>query len=149
MTAPTRRTKLKWPMQERPSAKTIRLWQSALQLIAIGRKLKQPLGNWKHDDHQHLHYFQLQTIKNKPQEGYIAHSIKEYTDRCPKHIRQVIGKYEITEISKVFKAKWNQEQIILTAATDGGLKFNIGSHAYAIYLQKEKLAHGGNSSSHG
>ena len=143
--SPTRKTKLKWPIQERPSAKAIRLWQSALQLIATGRKLKHPLGNWKHDDHQYLHYFQLQNIKNNPREDQIAHSIEEYTDGCPQHIKQVIGQYEITEISKVLKAKWTQDQIMLIAATDGGLKSNIGSHAYAIYLHEEKLAYGGNA----
>ena len=141
---PVRSSTLAWPIQHRPSVKSIRIWQSALQIVANIRELKTPLGRWEKISHQRFNYFTQQIINSEKEQNYsnpeLITTMDDYLQKVPPYRSEVIGHYSIMEEEKPIQQDWLEGNITITTATDGGLKHGIGSHSFLLYINGSETA---------
>jgi len=104
--------------------------------------LPENLGSWTRVPDQNWTYFQAKRIErivhdnrtdaleNIRKEDIIIENIEPY-------MKKVIGKFEYGRKFESLKNIWENGGHLLIA-TDGGLKYNIGSFAYIFVIDKEE-----------
>ena len=187
-----KKSRIKWPNQNRPGRAAIVMWKSALKNLGhINRILDAPLRKWVRTPYKKYNfelgkdgniyknikgnysrhnkisifnrkYFRLGTACDMPTDtkpvqcidssfgitvmndievtpNIQTESILQSIKNAPKYKRQIIGQIKSSIGLMKLKEEWNEKPDII-AATDGGLKDELGSHGYKIVFAGETEA---------